>query len=155
MFALDAFVPLPVREEDKPFLMSVEDVFSIEGRGTVATGRVERGTAKVGDEVEIIGLRKDKTETTSPASRCSTRRSTRRSPATTSGPSCGVSTGRDRTRPGHRQAGQHHPAYQVRGQHLRTFEGRRRPAHPVLQQVQAAILLPDDRRDRLIALPTE
>ena len=59
MFALDTFVPLPIRQEDKPFLMSVEDVFSIKGRGTVATGRVERGTAKVGDEVEIIGLRKD------------------------------------------------------------------------------------------------
>jgi elongation factor Tu len=63
MFALDTFVPLPVREEDKPFLMSVEDVFSIKGRGTVATGRVERGTAKVGDEVEIIGLRKDNFKT--------------------------------------------------------------------------------------------
>jgi elongation factor Tu len=59
MFSLDTYIPLPVREEDKPFLMSVEDVFSIKGRGTVATGRVERGTAKVGDEVEIIGLRKD------------------------------------------------------------------------------------------------
>jgi elongation factor Tu len=63
MFALDTFVPLPVREEDKPLLMSVEDVFSIKGRGTVATGRVERGTAKVGDEVEIIGLRKDNVKT--------------------------------------------------------------------------------------------
>jgi elongation factor Tu len=63
MFALDTFVPLPVREEDKPFLMSIEDVFSIKGRGTVATGRVERGTAKVGDEVEIIGLRKDNFKT--------------------------------------------------------------------------------------------
>jgi elongation factor Tu len=63
MFALDTYVPLPVREEDKPFLMSVEDVFSIKGRGTVATGRVERGTAKVGDEVEIIGLRKDSFKT--------------------------------------------------------------------------------------------
>ncbi|MGL6095269.1 MAG: elongation factor Tu [Fimbriiglobus sp.] len=62
--ALDSFIPLPPREEDKPFLMSVEDVFSIEGRGTVATGRVERGTAKVGDKVEILGLRKDKIETT-------------------------------------------------------------------------------------------
>jgi elongation factor Tu len=62
--ALDEYIPLPPREEDKPFLMSVEDVFSIEGRGTVATGRVERGTAKVGDKVEIIGLRKDKLETT-------------------------------------------------------------------------------------------
>jgi elongation factor Tu len=59
MDALDSYIPTPVREEDKPLLMSVEDVFSIKGRGTVATGRIERGTAKVGDEVEIIGLRKD------------------------------------------------------------------------------------------------
>jgi elongation factor Tu len=59
MFALDTYVPLPQRDEDKPFLMSVEDVFSIEGRGTVATGRVERGVAKVGDPVEIIGLTKE------------------------------------------------------------------------------------------------
>jgi len=64
MFALDTYVPLPVREEDKDFLMSIEDVFSIKGRGTVATGRVERGTAKVGDAVEIIGLKKDNTPTT-------------------------------------------------------------------------------------------
>jgi elongation factor Tu len=63
MLALDTYVPLPQREEDKPFLMSVEDVFSIEGRGTVATGRVERGTAKVGDPVEIIGLTKENTKT--------------------------------------------------------------------------------------------
>ncbi|HVL12574.1 MAG TPA: EF-Tu/IF-2/RF-3 family GTPase, partial [Gemmata sp.] len=63
MFALDTYVPLPQREEDKPLLMSVEDVFSIKGRGTVATGRVERGTARVGDEVEIIGLRKDNVKT--------------------------------------------------------------------------------------------
>jgi elongation factor Tu len=61
--ALDTYIPEPKREEDKPFLMSVEDVFSIKGRGTVATGRVERGTAKVGDEVEIIGLRKENTKT--------------------------------------------------------------------------------------------
>jgi len=63
MFALDTFVPNPVREEDKPLLMSVEDVFSIKGRGTVATGRIERGTARVGDEVDIIGLRKDNVKT--------------------------------------------------------------------------------------------
>ena len=55
--AIDDFIPQPVRETDKPFLMPVEDVFSITGRGTVATGRVERGTIKVGDEVEIVGLR--------------------------------------------------------------------------------------------------
>jgi len=55
--ALDSYIPQPVREVDKPFLMPVEDVFSIEGRGTVGTGRIERGVVKVGDAVEIVGLR--------------------------------------------------------------------------------------------------
>jgi len=54
--AMDEFIPEPVREVDKPFLMSIEDVFSITGRGTVVTGRVDRGVVKVGDEVEIVGL---------------------------------------------------------------------------------------------------
>jgi elongation factor Tu len=58
--ALDSEVPEPVRELDKPFLMAVEDVFSIKGRGTVATGRVERGKIKVNEEVEIIGFDRDK-----------------------------------------------------------------------------------------------
>ncbi len=56
MKALDDFIPEPLREVDKPFLMSIEDVFSITGRGTVVTGRVERGVVKVGDEVEIVGF---------------------------------------------------------------------------------------------------
>lgn len=55
--ALDSYIPMPVREVDKPFLMPIEDIFSIEGRGTVVTGRIERGTIKVGEEVEIIGFR--------------------------------------------------------------------------------------------------
>jgi len=57
MDAVDEYVPLPQRERDKSFLMPIEDVFSIKGRGTVPTGRVERGTVKAGDEVEIVGLR--------------------------------------------------------------------------------------------------
>jgi elongation factor Tu len=57
MEAVDSYIPQPQRERDKPFLMPVEDVFSISGRGTVVTGRVERGVIKVGEEVEIIGLR--------------------------------------------------------------------------------------------------
>ncbi len=61
--ALDTYIPEPVRETDKPFLMPVEDVFSIKGRGTVGTGRVERGTVKVGDELEIVGLKKDSKKT--------------------------------------------------------------------------------------------
>lgn len=63
MDALDADIPEPARESDKPFLMAIEDVFSIEGRGTVVTGRIEKGVIKVGEKVHIIGL-KDTQETT-------------------------------------------------------------------------------------------
>ena len=55
--ALDEYIPEPKREVDKPFLMPIEDIFSIEGRGTVVTGRIERGKVKVGEEIEIIGLK--------------------------------------------------------------------------------------------------
>ena len=57
MDAVDSYIPTPVRAKDKPFLMPIEDVFGIKGRGTVATGRVERGVVKVGEEVEIVGIR--------------------------------------------------------------------------------------------------
>jgi elongation factor Tu len=57
MEAVDSYIPQPDRPKDRPFLMPVEDVFSISGRGTVATGRIERGVVKVGDEVEIVGLK--------------------------------------------------------------------------------------------------
>jgi len=63
MDAVDEYIPTPQRDADKPFLMPVEDVFTITGRGTVVTGRVERGTLKVGDEVEIVGLRPEKKKT--------------------------------------------------------------------------------------------
>src|SRR6185369_14098737 len=55
--AIDTYIPLPERPKDQPFLMPIEDVFSISGRGTVVTGRIERGTIKVGEEVEIVGIR--------------------------------------------------------------------------------------------------
>ncbi|NLI68816.1 MAG: elongation factor Tu [Bacilli bacterium] len=64
MKAVDEYIPLPQRETDKPFMMPVEDVFSITGRGTVATGRVERGRLEVGNEVEIIGLTEEPKKTT-------------------------------------------------------------------------------------------
>jgi len=63
MTAVDEYVPTPIRAMDKPFLMPIEDVFSIKGRGTVVTGRVERGVAKKGDEIEIIGLRDETRKT--------------------------------------------------------------------------------------------
>ena len=57
MEAVDKYIPQPARELDKPFLMPIEDIFSIQGRGTVVTGRIERGKVKVGEEVEIVGFR--------------------------------------------------------------------------------------------------
>jgi elongation factor Tu len=63
MDAIDSYIPEPARDIDKPFLMPVEDVFSISGRGTVSTGRIERGVVNVGDKVEIVGLTETK-ETT-------------------------------------------------------------------------------------------
>jgi elongation factor Tu len=62
MDAIDSYIPIPPRPKDKPFLMPVEDVFSIKGRGTVPTGRVERGVVKAGDEVEVVGLHHDITK---------------------------------------------------------------------------------------------
>jgi elongation factor Tu len=64
MAAVDEYIPTPVRDTDKPFMMPVEDVFSITGRGTVATGRVERGQVRVGDEVEIVGIAEATAKTT-------------------------------------------------------------------------------------------
>ena len=103
MDAVDSYIPEPKRATDQPFLMPVEDVFSISGRGTVATGRVERGTVKVSDPVEIVGLM-DKPRNTVvtgvemfhrllPVLRCSTSCWTRRKPATTSARCCVVSRG--------------------------------------------------------------
>jgi len=63
MDAVDASIPTPEREVDKPFLMAVEDVFSITGRGTVATGRIERGKVKIGDAVELIGIKETRNTT--------------------------------------------------------------------------------------------
>jgi elongation factor Tu len=63
MDAVDSYIPEPTRDVDKPFLMPVEDVFSITGRGTVATGRIEQGVVKVGDEVEVVGIRPKTTKT--------------------------------------------------------------------------------------------
>ena len=84
MDAVDDRIPTPERETEKPFLMPVEDVFTITGRGTVITGRIERGIVKVNEEVEIIGIRESRRSRPSPASRCSASCSTRARPARTS-----------------------------------------------------------------------
>ncbi len=149
MDALDSFIPEPVRENDKPFLMSIEDVFSIKGRGTVATGRIERGQVKVGEEVEIVGLRAESSKTTvtgvemfkqdarpGPGGR------QRRLPASRRREE------RHRARAGALQARQHQAPHEVRGRGLRPDQGGRRPPHPVLHRLQAAVLLPHHRRHR-------
>ena len=88
MDAVDSYIPEPERDVDKPFLMPVEDVMSITGRGTVVTGKVEQGIVKVGEEVEIVGLARHPEDDGAPASRCSASCSTRVGPATTSAPCC-------------------------------------------------------------------
>ena len=92
--ALDSYIPEPERDLDKPFLMPVEDIFSITGRGTVATGRIEQGIVNTGDEVEIVGITDDRRRRSSPASRCSARSSTRARPATTSAACCAAPSAR-------------------------------------------------------------
>ena len=91
--AMDEYIPVPKRETELPFLMPVEDVFSIKGRGTVGTGRIERGKVHVGDEVEIIGLGWPRipARRSSPAWKCSTRRWMKARPATTLACCCVVS----------------------------------------------------------------
>ena len=116
MNALDTYIPLPQREEDKPFLMSIEDVFSIKGRGTVATGRIERGTAKVGDEVEIIGLMKDNTKTVITGVEMFNKTLDKAIAGDNVGVLLrGIERERHRARPGARQARLDHAAHEVRG----------------------------------------
>ena len=86
--ALDTYIPTPERAVDGAFLMPVEDVFSISGRGTVVTGRVERGIVKVGEEIEIVGITRRPRRPPAPAWKCSASCSTRARPATTSASCC-------------------------------------------------------------------
>jgi translation elongation factor TU len=120
MDAVDDNVPQPVRDIEKPFLMPVEDVFTITGRGTVVTGRVERGVVKVNETVEIVGI-KEKSMTTT---------------------ATGIEMFRKLLDEG--QAGDN----RLRGQRLHPVQGRGWPAHAVLQQLPAAVLLPYHGRDR-------
>ena len=90
MDAVDSYIPEPERDVDKPFLMPIEDVFTITGRGTVVTGKVEQGIVKVGDEVEIVGSAADAEDGVHRVWRCSGSCSTRARPATTSASCCGA-----------------------------------------------------------------
>ncbi len=145
--ALDNYIPQPKRLIDGPFLMPVEDVFSISGRGTVVTGRVERGVVKVGEDLEIVGLKPTlKTVCTGvemfrkllgPGAGGGQRR----------GAAAGHETGRGGAGAGAGQAGEHHAAHQVQLRGVHPEQGRGGTAYAVLPGVPAAVLLPDDGRD--------
>ena len=144
--ALDSYIPEPVRDLDKPFLMPVEDVFSITGRGTVATGRVEQGIIKTGETVEIVGIKPDDLNGRD------RRRDVQEDPRSRSGgrqrrlPAARHQARGHRARAGALQAGFDHPAHQVQGRGLRPEEGGGRPSHAVLHRLPAAVLLPHHRR---------
>jgi small GTP-binding protein len=145
--ALDSYIPQPTRLVDGPFLMPVEDVFSISGRGTVVTGRVERGIVKVGDELEIVGLKPtlktgvhrggDVPEAPGPGAGGGQR----------GGAAARHEAGRGGAGPGAGEAGLDHAAHQVQLRGVCAVEGRGWAAHAVLPGVPAAVLFPHDGRD--------
>ncbi len=147
MEEVDRYIPQPTRDKDKPFLMPIEDVFSISGRGTVVTGRVERGIVKVGEEIEIVGLKATaKTVVTGVEM---FRKLLDQGEA---GDNIGAllrGVGREDVERGQVLAkpGLDHAAHQLRGGGLHPDQGGGRPAHAVLHQLPSAVLLPHDRRD--------
>ena len=147
MDAVDKYIPQPVRDVDKPFAMPIEDIFSISGRGTVVTGRVERGKVKVGEEVEIVGFRPTMKRVVTGIEMFRKLLDEghggrqRRAAVARDG------KGRSGARAGAGQAGVDHAAHEVQGGSVRVDEGRGRAAHAVLHGLPAAVLLPDDGRD--------
>ena len=147
MEEVDKYIPQPVRDKDKPFLMPIEDVFSISGRGTVVTGRVERGVVKVGEEIEIIGL-KDTTKTVVTGVEMFRKLLDQGEAGDNIGALLrGVGREDVRARPGSGQAGLDHAAHQLRGRGVHPDQGGGWPSHAVLHQLPSAVLLPHDRRD--------
>ena len=145
--ALDTYVPLPERPIDKPFLMPIEDVFSISGRGTVVTGRIERGKVKVGEEVEIVGIRPTTKTVVTGVEMFRKLLDSGEAGDNVGLPAARHRTRRRRARSGAGQAGLGDAAHELQGGSLHPDEGRGRPSHAVLQQLPSAILLPHDGRD--------
>ena len=148
MTAADDFIPEPVRDFDKPFLMPIEDVFTITGRGTVVTGKVEQGVVHTGDEIEIVGLR-DTQKTT-----CTGVEMFRKLlDQGQAGDNIGALLAWDEEGgrgawAGAVQAGEHHAAHELRGSGVCLDAVGGWSAQAVLQQLPAAVLLPHDGRDR-------
>ncbi len=148
MAAVDKSVPQPARELDKPFLMPIEDIFSISGRGTVVTGRIERGKVKVGEEVEIVGFRDTRKTVVTGVEMFK-----KQLDEGLAGDNAGLllrGIAKEDVERGMvlAKGGIDHAAHQVQGGGLHPDERRRRAAHAVLQGLPAAVLLADDGRDR-------
>ena len=134
MDIVDEYIPTPERPTDKPFLMPVEDVFTITGRGTVASGRIDRGTVKVGDEVEIVGLKEDVIKTTVTGVEMF-RKTLDLGEA---GDNIGaLLRGVDRS-----QARFNSNTQEVQGRSLRSYKRRRWPSYSLLLKLPSTILLP-------------
>ena len=147
MDAVDTFLPEPTRDIDKPFLMPIEDVFSITGRGTVVTGRVERGQVKVGEEIEIVGLRAT-TKTTCTGVEMFRKLLDEGRAGTTSGRCCGAR--RKKTSSGVRcwPSPGDHAAHEFTAQVYILTKEEGGPAYAVLLELSPAVLFPDHRCDR-------
>ena len=147
MEAVDNYVPLPQRVTDKPFLMPIEDIFSIQGRGTVVTGRIERGICKVGEEMEIVGFRDTRKTVVTGVEMFKKLLDEGRA-----GDNVGLllrGVEKDDVERGQviAKPGTDHAAHEVPGRSVRVEQGRRRPSYAVLQGLPAAVLLPHDGRD--------
>ena len=147
MEAVDKNVPLPERAIDQPFLMPIEDIFSISGRGTVVTGRIERGQVKVGEEAEIVGFRETRKTVVTGVEMFKKQLDEGRA-----GDNAGLllrGIAKEDVERGMvlGEAGLDHAAHPVQGRDLRAVEGRGRPSYAVLQRLSSAVLLPDDGRD--------
>ena len=149
MEAVDKYIPQPERAVDLPFLMPIEDIFSISGRGTVVTGRIERGKIKVGEACSIVGFR-DTQQTVCTGVEMFKKQLDEGLAGDNAGLLLrGIREGRRRARHGAGEARFDHAAHRVQGRDLRPEQGRRRPSHAVLQRLPPAVLLPHHRRDRL------
>ena len=148
MEEVDRYIPTPERPIDKPFLMPIEDVFSISGRGTVVTGRVERGVVKVGEELEIVGIRPTVKTTCTGVEMFRKLLDQGQAGDNIGALLRGIDRDGRRARPGSGQAGHGEAAQEVQGRGLHPDQGGGRPAYAVLHQLPSAVLLPHHRRDR-------
>ena len=147
MDAVDSYIPMPERVMDKPFIMPIEDIFSIQGRGTVVTGRIERGICKVGEEMEIVGFRPTRKTVVTGMEMFK-----KLLDEVNAGDNVGLllrGVEKDEVERGQviAKPGTITPHTTFKGAGVRIEQGRRRAAHAVLQGIPAAVLLPDDGRD--------